>query len=218
MRLAAYRAAELARRRRVLEVGAGEGVVAAEVAARTGRRVWAVDSLSPGGSPPGVCAVRGDAHRLPSADGAFEAVLFHFVLLWLKEPVAALKEARRVLAPEGVLLVLAEPDLTLRRDEPDTGLGGALADAVRRAGGHPDAGSRLEEWLASAGFRAEVRRTPEEWVAISDPAECLHEIEALREAGHLTPEEVAALSAAERAAVGHRRVLLPLTWVVAWRK
>jgi len=217
LRLAAYRRAELARRGRVVEVGAGECVVAAEVAARTGRSVWSVDPRLPSAVPEGVWALRGDARHLPFADGSLDAVLFHFVLLWLPDPVGALREARRVLAEDGVLLLLAEPDLTARRDEPDTGLGRALADAVRKAGGHPDAGGHLEEWLKTAGFRAEVQRTPEEWVGIPDPAECLHEVEALRGAGHLTTEAAAAMTAAERAATDNRRVLLPIRWAVGWR-
>jgi len=216
MRLAAYRRAELARRGRVVEVGAGECPVAAEVAARTGRAVWAVDLERPAAVPEGVRPLRGDAHHLSFTDGSLDAVLFHFVLLWLQDPVGALREARRVLARDGVLLVLAEPDLTARRDEPDTGLGRALADAVRKAGGHPDAGSCLEEWLKAAGFRAELQRTPEEWVEIADPAECLHEVKALREAGALSSHEAEAMAAAERDAEGERRVALPLSWAVAW--
>lgn len=218
MRLAAYRAAELSRRRHILEVGAGECVVAAEVAARTGRRVWAMDRVAPSGPRSGeVLFLRGDAHHLPYADGSFDAVLFHFVLLWLRDPIAALREARRVLAPDGVLLVLAEPDLPARCDEPDTGLGRAVAAAVAAAGGHPDAGARLTEWLAGAGFRAEVHRTPEEWVAVANPEECLYEVEALRLSGDLSTPEASSMAALERAAAGRRRVLLPLAWAVGHR-
>jgi hypothetical protein len=117
-----------------------------------------------------------------------------------------------------VLLLLAEPDLTARRDEPDTGLGQALAAAVGKSGGHPDAGARLGEWLSAAGFQAEIHRTPEQWVEVPDPAECLHEVAFLQESGYLSAAEAEPIAAAERAAAGRRRVLLPLIWAVAWKR
>jgi ubiquinone/menaquinone biosynthesis C-methylase UbiE len=55
----------------------------------------------------------GDARRLPYAEGSFDAVLLSVVLSSLKRPagvLAALSEARRVLAPWGVLIIY-EPRL-----------------------------------------------------------------------------------------------------------
>jgi SAM-dependent methyltransferase len=56
------------------------------------------------------CQVRrGDVYRLPFADGdakdGFQAVLFHQVLHFLADPLAAVREAVRVLAPGGRILI-----------------------------------------------------------------------------------------------------------------
>ena len=46
----------------------------------------------------------GDLERLPLADGAVELVWSNMALHWLGEPLAAFREFRRVLAPEGLLM------------------------------------------------------------------------------------------------------------------
>lgn len=48
-----------------------------------------------------VTAAVGDAHRLPFADDAFDAVLLHLVLSVVPDPAAVAQEADRVLAPDG---------------------------------------------------------------------------------------------------------------------
>ena len=214
LRLALYREARLAARRRVLEVGAGEGPVAAEVALRTCRPVLALDRVAPSSHPVGVRFVLGDAFRLPFRSGSLDAVLLHFVLLWLPRPVEALAEIRRVLGKSGALLLLAEPDLTGREDRPDTGLGRTLERAVRSWGGHPDAGLRAEGWLRDAGFRPHLRATPAEWLTLSDPRETLAEVDALRRGGLLEEHEARALADREEEAFasGPRRVRLRITY------
>ncbi len=215
LRLAAYRMGRLSSRRRVLEVGAGEGAVTAEIAARTGRSTWGLDIVLPKKQRGGVSFVRGDGAKLPFKDGSFDAVAFHFVLLWLRDPVGALREARRVVSDRGVLLLLAEPDMTARRDEPDTGLGKAICDAVERKGGHPDSGIRAEEWLEEAGFRPELHTTPPEWASVLDPEETLAEARELLLDGAIGEAEAEAMMKRERRAA-RRRVLLPVTYGAGW--
>lgn len=169
-----YREARLSLRRRILEVGSGEGPVAEEIAARTARPVVALD-LRPGGPRPGVVPLRGDAHRLPLSRGTAGAVAYHFALLWLRNPEAALREAHRVLGPGGAVLILSEPDLTRRVEEPDVGLGRLLAEVVRRSGGQPAAGVGVHRWLREAGFRPHLREAPLLPQMMEDPAELLHE-------------------------------------------
>lgn len=217
IRYAVYRMARLSLRERVLEVGAGEGAVAEEIAARAESTVVALDLARAAAAPAGVSFVRGDACALPFADGAFDAVAFHFVLLWIRDPVPALREARRVLGRGGVVMVLSEPDLSRRLDEPDTGLGTELAKLVARSGGHPDSGARTGEWLSSAGFRPRLKETRAEWASVEDPRELDWEIAFLQKAGALSPDGAAALRARERAAPA-RRVRIPLTYGLADRE
>jgi SAM-dependent methyltransferase len=216
MRHAVYRLAKLSLRKWILDVGSGEGLVAAEMAGRTGRMVCALDLSPARPGPSGVRAVAGDAHALPFHHETLDAVAFAFVLLWVKDPAQALSEAWRVLRPGGAVLILAEPDLCSRTDEPDTGLGRAIVRAVERSGGHPDAGSRVAAWLRDAGFREEVRRSTAQWAAITDPAEAEHELDFLRERAGLTSGEIRDMARQERdaAAAGRRRVLLPVYYGV----
>jgi len=97
---------------RVLDVGCGTGVVARELAVRTGSggRVVGVDPS------PGMLAVaeqlapdvewrEGVAESLPFPDGSFEAVVSQFALMFFNDRRQALREMLRVLTPGGRLAV-----------------------------------------------------------------------------------------------------------------
>ncbi|MGK5550700.1 class I SAM-dependent methyltransferase [Actinomadura kijaniata] len=106
---------------RVLDIGCGEGALSA--AARQAVRVVGLDaSMTMLAAHPGP-AVRGDAVRLPFRDGVFGAAVAVNVLYHLDDPSAALREARRVLAPGGLLVAAA----IARDDSPE------LARVWRRA-------------------------------------------------------------------------------------
>jgi SAM-dependent methyltransferase len=100
----------------------------------------------------------GDAHVLPFGDGSFDAVFFHFVLLWLAEPARALAEAARVTRPGGHVIAIAEPDHGARIDAPDAleALGRLQTESLRRQGADVRFGRKLPDLLAAAGL-ADVR-------------------------------------------------------------
>lgn len=90
--------------RLVLDVGAGTGAAGAAARAR-GARVVAVDlavgMIAAGGAPGAVA----DARHLPLRDGAVGAVVAAFCLNHVDPPAAGVREARRVVAPGGAVLV-----------------------------------------------------------------------------------------------------------------
>jgi len=95
-----------------------------------------------------------DANHLPFANQSFDVLVCHYFLLWCLDPERVLSELRRVTAPGGWLLILAEPDYTHRIDKPTelAALGTAQTNALRSQGAHPDLGMRLPELVRKSGW------------------------------------------------------------------
>jgi len=95
--------------RRVLDVGCGTGEILRRVSAEFAPEFAVGVDLFRGhlahADPP---VVQGDAFRLPFRDGSFDLVLVRHLLHAIPDPVALLREARRVLAPGGRLHLLVE--------------------------------------------------------------------------------------------------------------
>jgi ubiquinone/menaquinone biosynthesis C-methylase UbiE len=88
------------------------------------------------------CSVRqGDIYDLAVPAGSFEVVIIHQVLHFLDDGARAIREAARVLRPQGRLLVIdfAPHDLEFLREE----------HAHRRLGFAPEA---VAQWMEQAGL------------------------------------------------------------------
>ncbi|HEY7035622.1 MAG TPA: methyltransferase domain-containing protein [Thermomicrobiales bacterium] len=150
---------------RVLEVGCGTGVFLPALAGVTGPsgRVVGLDH-----APDFVAAARarvadlgladcvevmeGDALALPLADAAFDAAHCERVLMHLDDPVAALREMRRVVRPGGTV-VAAEPDWAgIRIDHADREALDLLYGRWLRRLRQPAMGLELRRRMTEAGL------------------------------------------------------------------
>jgi ubiquinone/menaquinone biosynthesis C-methylase UbiE len=96
-----------------------------------------------------------NAHQLPFCDGAFDITFCHFLLLWLKNPLIALKEMVRVTRKGGWVAAFAEPDHAARIDYPISfeKAGKAQAVSLQRQGADLQSGRKLVEWMIDCGLQ-----------------------------------------------------------------
>jgi demethylmenaquinone methyltransferase/2-methoxy-6-polyprenyl-1,4-benzoquinol methylase len=101
----------------VLDVASGTGLVARELAARRRLRVVQMDPSEPmlragldanerSGLAPQLRQVLGRAEALPFADDAFDALTFTYLLRYVDDPQATLRELVRVVRPGGTVASL----------------------------------------------------------------------------------------------------------------
>jgi SAM-dependent methyltransferase len=152
---------------RLLDAGCGPGSITVGLAQRVG----------PGGDVVGIdvnterlefarglAAERGvanlrfeeaDVHGLPFDEGSFDAAFMHAVLQHLSDPVAALREVRRVLRP-GAVIGISDADLGTGMVYPPSPAIDASFELMVRLrehdGGTPYAGRMLRQMLHDAGF------------------------------------------------------------------
>ncbi len=143
--------------RRVLEVGCGTGAILREW---TGPATLHALDLEPaalaqcGLHAPGAHRVRANGLSLPYPAAAFDITFCHFFLLWVRDPLQALLEMKRVTRPGGSILALAEPDYTARVDAPPElrPLGRWQTESLQRQGADVGFGARLAETFFQAGI------------------------------------------------------------------
>lgn len=160
----------------ILDVGCGPGTITADLARRTSPgRVTALEITEAalnlakaeiaGRRLNNVDFTVGDVHDLDFADHTFDVVHAHQVLQHLADPVAALREMRRVTKPGGVIAV-RDSDyaaFTWFPESPALDQWLALYQTVARAnGGEPDAGRRLLSWAHAAGL-SDITPTASTW-------------------------------------------------------
>ena len=176
---AAYLRPHLTAETRLLDVGAGPGSITVDFAGVVAHvTATEIDDAALSLSRD-LAAARGvaniafsveDVHALSFADDSFDVVHAHQVLQHVGDPVAMLREMRRVTAPGGAVAardvdyegVIWSPDHPERAEWLDLYL-----RVHRGASGEPAAGRHLKAWARRAGF-AEVRCSASLWLFESD--------------------------------------------------
>ena len=163
---AAYVLAHVVAGMDLLDVGCGPGTITIDLAKRVAPgQVIGVDasaSVLEGAAraaEEAACAnvtfQSGDITQLEFEDGSFDIVHAHQVLQHLPDPVAALREMRRVCRPGGVVAARDADYAAMTWFPEDPRLTRALElyrRTARANGAEPDAGRRLLGWAQQAGF------------------------------------------------------------------
>jgi ubiquinone/menaquinone biosynthesis C-methylase UbiE len=103
---------------------------------------------------PAASLIHCNALQLPYANHSFDVVYCHFLLLWVREPLHALLEMKRVTKPGGHIIAFAEPDYEQRIDKPEglIPLGKWQTESLKRQGADPGFGAYLAESFFQAGI------------------------------------------------------------------
>jgi len=148
----------------ILDVGCGPGTITADLARRVAPGVVVgIDrseevvalAAEQAGDVEGLLFTTGDVYALDAADDSLDVVHAHQVLQHLSDPVAALREMRRVCRPDGVVAVRESDYAAFAWAPEDEQLTRwlALYRAVARSNdAEPDAGRHLKGWALDAGF------------------------------------------------------------------
>lgn len=142
---------------RILEVGCGTGAILSELAGGAALYGLDIDADALAQCKLHVSSaflVQGNALQLPYANKSFDIVYCHFLLLWVRHPLQALQEMKRVARTGAHIFAFAEPDYTARVDEPSelVPLGQWQTEALRRQGADPGLGAKLADLFFRAGI------------------------------------------------------------------
>ncbi|MEO8354307.1 MAG: methyltransferase domain-containing protein [Chloroflexota bacterium] len=162
---------------RVLEVGCGTGAILSELPTHRSRHGLDLDPAALAQCRihvPGASLIRGNALQLPHPDETFDIVYCHYLLLWVRDPLQALLEMKRVTRPKAHVIAFAEPDYTARVDKPLEliPLGKWQTKSLNKQGADPGLGARLAGLFFQAGIKineagtiqsAEAAPSPDEW-------------------------------------------------------
>ncbi|HEY5820540.1 MAG TPA: methyltransferase domain-containing protein [Propionibacteriaceae bacterium] len=178
---AAYLLPHLRPEHRLLDVGVGPGSITCDLASRLSHgsvvgidnaaaAVEAAGQLAESRAVGNLTLTVGDVYALDFPDGSFDVVHAHQVLQHLSDPVAALREMRRVCRPDGVVAV-RDADyaaMTWFPETPELTRWMSLYQALARSNrGEPDAGRRLKGWADQAGFDS-ISCTASTWCFASE--------------------------------------------------
>jgi ubiquinone/menaquinone biosynthesis C-methylase UbiE len=154
-----YSKAKIGKTARLLDIGCGTGVLEKEFETVYQNKPFSLDLSSQvlrfaRSYAPAARYTQADGMQLPFDDNNFDISLCHFLLLWITQPLKALKEMVRVTCPGGYVIALAEPDYGGRIDFPPelSKIGSWQVEALKGQGANPQAGRELRSLFHQAGL------------------------------------------------------------------
>jgi ubiquinone/menaquinone biosynthesis C-methylase UbiE len=144
---------------KILDIGCGTGVLEDELNRHPSAHIFGLDidlnalRIAQGYAQNSIYT-NGDCLQLPYRSRTFDVTMCHFLLLWVKEPLNAVREMARVTQPNGFILALAEPDYGGRIDFPPelSQIGTWQCEALKEQGANPYMGRELRSVFSRAGL------------------------------------------------------------------
>jgi ubiquinone/menaquinone biosynthesis C-methylase UbiE len=213
---------------RILDIGCGTGALLPDLQTLTPAQICGADlsldklSIAKDTSPESDLT-GADVQFLPYPDNSFDIVLSHYFLMWIKNPITALEEMKRVTRDGGYLVCFAEPDYGGRLDFPtefniirELQIAGLL-----KAGADPLMGRKLKSHFHTSKLE-DIQVGVYEGKWIEDPSSRMLESEwKMLEndlKGIISKEELASLKTKDELArkTGERLIYVPTFY--AWGK
>jgi ubiquinone/menaquinone biosynthesis C-methylase UbiE len=225
-----YQSAKLHQASRVLEVGSGTSAIIHEIARYGLGTAYGIDIDSKAvlyahAVDPRTRYTVGDGLHLPYRTGTFDVTICHFLLMWVRDPIAILKEMVRVTKVDGTVLALAEPDYGGRIDfpEPLEPLGRHQADSLEAQGADPQIGRKLRMLFSQVGLEnIHIGILGGEWYGMPDEMSLDSEwrILAADLEGRLSIEQLGEFQELDRSAwtQGFRVLFVPTFYAIGWKK
>lgn len=162
----------------LLDVGCGPGTITCEFADRLGpgrvlgidRSIEVIEHARAGAGTSAAEFEVMDLYSLDIPDDTFDIAHAHQVLQHVSDPVAALKEMRRVVRPGGIVAV-RDADYAAMHWAPSTPMLDRWLELYRSVAhsnaAEPDAGRHLLRWASEAGF-GDISSTASPWLFATD--------------------------------------------------
>jgi SAM-dependent methyltransferase len=145
----------------LLEVGSGTGAITESIIKHVSARVIGVDiDRSATRFAQSHCEqidyAIANGIALPFGSDAIDAAFCHFLLLWVEEPLAVLRDMCRIVRSGGWLIAFAEPDYGGRIDYPEEfeEIGAIQVRSLAEAGAQPAIGRQLRALFTLAGLKS----------------------------------------------------------------